>query len=85
MGNETKTFFVFLNPLLFMAKIFIVIGLIFLVAGLLLHFFPSIFKFLGHLPGDFHWHSEHISFSFPLASSLLISVLLSLLFYFFRK
>ncbi len=35
----------------------------------------------GRLPGDFAYRGRNFSFYFPLASSLLISILLSLLFY----
>ncbi len=36
---------------------------------------------LGRLPGDFAWRGKNSSFYFPLATCLLVSTLLSLLFY----
>jgi cobalamin synthase len=36
---------------------------------------------LGRLPGDIHVQRGNWSFYFPLATSLLLSVVLSLLFY----
>lgn len=36
---------------------------------------------LGRLPGDFRWHGKNSAFYFPLATCLLLSALLSLLFY----
>lgn len=36
---------------------------------------------LGRLPGDFAWRGKHTSVYFPLGSSILISVILSLVFY----
>ena len=36
---------------------------------------------LGRLPGDIVYRGKHTTFYFPLATSLLISVLLSLLLY----
>jgi len=36
---------------------------------------------LGRLPGDFKWQGRGWSVAFPLATSILVSVLLSLLFW----
>ncbi len=36
---------------------------------------------LGRLPGDFKWQGRGWSVSFPLATSILLSVVLSLLFW----
>lgn len=40
---------------------------------------------LGRLPGDVHYTKGHFSLYFPLATCLLLSVLLTLLFWLFRK
>ncbi len=40
---------------------------------------------LGRLPGDVHYTKGHFSFYFPLATCLLVSALLTLLFWLFRK
>lgn len=68
-----------------MAKILIVAGLILVALGLMLLFFPGILRWAGRLPGDFSWKSGSISFHFPLATSLIISLILSLLFWLLRK
>ncbi len=34
---------------------------------------------LGHLPGDFRWQRGRVGIIFPLASSLLVSVALTIL------
>lgn len=34
---------------------------------------------LGRLPGDFSWQGKNFSFHFPLATSLVISLVLTLL------
>jgi ribose/xylose/arabinose/galactoside ABC-type transport system permease subunit len=39
----------------------------------------------GRLPGDFVWRGKNTTFHFPLASSILASVLLSLLFWLFGR
>ena len=36
---------------------------------------------LGHLPGDIAFRRRNFSFYFPVTSSIVVSVLLSLLFY----
>jgi hypothetical protein len=40
---------------------------------------------LGRLPGDIVVRRENFSFYFPLTTSIVISLLLSLLFWFLRK
>ncbi|MGE5189697.1 MAG: DUF2905 domain-containing protein, partial [Gemmatimonadota bacterium] len=39
----------------------------------------------GRLPGDFTFRRGNVTFYFPLATSLLVSVILSLLFWLFRR
>jgi multisubunit Na+/H+ antiporter MnhG subunit len=59
-----------------MARFLIILGLILLVAGLL---WPYIGKLgLGRLPGDIVYHRGHTTFYFPIVTSLVLSVLLSL-------
>jgi DUF2905 family protein len=61
----------------------IVAGLAVLLAGL---FWPWLSRLpLGRLPGDFAVHRQNVRFYFPLATSVLISVVLTLLFWLFRK
>jgi hypothetical protein len=40
---------------------------------------------LGRLPGDFHVRRGNVSFYFPLASSIVLSILLTLLMALFRR
>lgn len=40
---------------------------------------------LGKLPGDFSYHRKGVSFYFPLATSILVSALLTLLSFLWRK
>jgi hypothetical protein len=66
-----------------MAKNFIIIGILLVVIGLL---WPVLSKLpLGRLPGDIVIRREHFSFYFPLTTSIIVSLVLSLLFWFFRK
>ncbi len=67
-----------------MGKILIIIGIILVIVGLIIHFFKGI-PFLGRLPGDIHIKRENFSFYFPLASSILVSLILSLILYLINK
>jgi hypothetical protein len=62
-----------------MAKMFIFIGIVFIIIGLLLYFFKDFPLF--HLPGDIVIEKENFTFYFPITSSILISVVLSIIFY----
>ncbi len=41
----------------------------------------SAFSWLGKLPGDIFIKRDNVSFYFPIATSIVLSILLSLLFY----
>jgi hypothetical protein len=40
---------------------------------------------IGKLPGDFGWKGENFYFYFPLSTSILLSVLVSLIFYLWSR
>jgi uncharacterized membrane protein len=64
-------------------RLLITLGIVLVVVGLL---WPWLTKLgLGRLPGDIVVEREHARFYFPLTTSLLISLILSLLFWLFRK
>ena len=65
-------------------KLLILIGIILIVLGGVLVFLPKI-PWLGKLPGDFLFKGEKFSIYFPLATSILISLLLTLLLALFRR
>ena len=67
-----------------LGKILIVIGCLLAALGVALVFSDKI-PWLGKLPGDISIKRENFSFYFPLATCILISLILSLLFSFFRK
>jgi hypothetical protein len=62
-----------------MARFLIVLGLAMLVIGLLWPYLSQIG--LGRLPGDVVIERENMTFYFPLMTCLLLSVLLSLIFW----
>ena len=61
-----------------LGKGLILLGAVIAAAGVLLAFFPRI-PFLGKLPGDILIKRENFTFFFPLASSIVVSILLSLI------
>lgn len=67
-----------------MGKTLIILGMLLVGAGLLLSLGGNL-PWLGKLPGDIRIERENFSFYFPLGTCLVISVLLSLLFWLFRR
>jgi hypothetical protein len=64
-------------------RVLIVLGVTVLLAGL---FWPWLARLpIGRLPGDFAIHRQNVNIYIPLATSLLASVVLTLLFWFLRK
>jgi hypothetical protein len=67
-----------------LAKGIILVGVVLIVVGLLLLVFQKV-PFLGRLPGDFLIKREKFTFYFPLATSIIVSLLISLVLYLFSK
>lgn len=67
-----------------LAKMLILFGVVLALLGGLLLLAGKI-PFIGRLPGDFYFRGERWSFYFPLTTSILISILLTLLFSLFGR
>ena len=67
-----------------MGKLLIIIGIVCIIAGLLINYLPKI-PYLGKLPGDISIERENFKFYFPVATSILVSILLSLLLFLYNK
>ncbi|GFE57859.1 DUF2905 domain-containing protein [Geobacter sp. AOG1] len=65
-------------------KHLIVIGLVIAAVGIALSFADRI-PWLGRLPGDISIKRENFSFYFPLATSILLSLVLSLVLWLLRR
>lgn len=63
--------------LLIIGILLIIIGGVFLLAGKI--------PFVGKLPGDIIIRRKNFTFYFPLATSILISIILTLLFWLFGR
>lgn len=64
-----------------MGRTLVVVGVVIAGVGLLMMLGVP----LGRLPGDFAVRRGSVSFYFPLATSLIASILLTLLFALFRR
>lgn len=61
-----------------MGKMFIVLGMVFIILGIF-------WTFIGKLPGDFTFKKGNVTFHFPLMTSIVVSIILSLLFLLINK
>lgn len=70
-----------------LGKVFVIVGLCIALVGLVLLIMDrvpgvgSLLGWFGKLPGDISIQRDNVSVSFPLATSLLLSILLSLIFF----
>ncbi|MDY6863565.1 MAG: DUF2905 domain-containing protein [Thermodesulfobacteriota bacterium] len=67
-----------------LGKSLIIIGIIFILAGIFFSFGTKI-PGPGRLPGDIYIKKNNFTFYFPFATCILISILLSIILYLFRK
>jgi hypothetical protein len=69
-----------------LGRLLIVLGIVLVVLGLILTY-SGFFSFLrlGRLPGDIVYKRQNFSFYFPITTCILLSLLLTLVFYLFRK
>jgi hypothetical protein len=65
------------------AKWLITIGIVLVALGVL---WPVLVKLgLGSLPGDFKFERKGYTFYFPLTTSIIVSVVISLILWIFRR
>ncbi|BBA69613.1 hypothetical protein YM18_1066 [Geobacter sulfurreducens] len=67
-----------------LGKSLIVMGLVIAAVGVLLTVAGKI-PWIGRLPGDIYVKRDNFTFYFPLATSILISLVLSLILWLLRK
>lgn len=67
-----------------LGKLLIISGIVLAGLGLIFVFGQRI-AWLGRLPGDIVIKKNHFTFYFPVATSVIISIILSLMFYLFSK
>ncbi len=73
-----------MNPFESLGKMLILLGIFIIVTGLLLVFGSKI-PFLGRLPGDIVIKRGNFTFYFPLATCIVLSILLTLILSLFTR
>jgi Protein of unknown function (DUF2905) len=66
-------------------RMLIMAGVLLLVLGVLFTLGTRLPLHFGRLPGDIHIRGKHGSFYFPIVTCLLVSVVLSLMMWLFRR
>ncbi|HLR03780.1 MAG TPA: DUF2905 domain-containing protein [Virgibacillus sp.] len=61
------------------------IGKVFIVIGIILVLIGVIWTYIGKLPGDISFKKGNVSFHFPIMTSIVVSVILTLVFYIIGK
>lgn len=61
----------------------VIAGMVLIGLGLLIYF--GALRWFGKLPGDIRYQSDHVQFYAPIVSMLIISLVLSVLFYLLRR
>jgi hypothetical protein len=67
-----------------MGKFLIITGIIMIIAGAVIHFSPK-FPFPGKLPGDIVIDRGNFKMYFPITTSILISLLISIVLFLVNK
>ena len=67
-----------------LGKTLIIFGLVLVAVGVVLSFAPKI-PWLGRFPGDIYVHRGNFTFYFPLTTCILLSLLITLVLYLFRR
>ena len=67
-----------------MGKFIIIIGLILVLIGIIMQFADKI-PWIGRLPGDILIKKENFTFYFPLVTSIILSIVITLIIYLIRK
>jgi hypothetical protein len=65
-------------------KLLILGGILIVIIGIIFLFGDKI-PFIGRLPGDIHIKGRNFNFYFPVVTSIILSIIISLILYFFRK
>ena len=66
-------------------KLLVIAGIILVVLGVIIYFAGNKLQWFGNLPGDIRIKRENFSFYMPITSMLLLSIVLSVLWWLVRK
>lgn len=65
-------------------KILISIGLLITISGLIIFGLGKVFN-IGKLPGDIFYQKGNFTFYFPIVTSILLSIILTIILNFFKR
>lgn len=68
-----------------LGKLLLVVGGIIIAVGVVLLLAGRLNLPIGRLPGDIVYRGKHTTFYFPLATSILLSIILSLVLWLFNR
>ena len=66
-------------------KYVFLVGITLVVVGAMIWRFPNLFHWLGRLPGDVSIRKEGFSFYFPIATCVVISIVLTIVSWLIRR
>ena len=66
-------------------KYIIIAGTLLIVFGVIIYFFHDKLHWIGRLPGDVRIEKDNFKFYFPIATMILLSILVSLVVYVLKK
>ena len=67
------------------ARLLVKLGVGLIVAGGLVYLLGRLGISLGNMPGDLAWRRKNVTVFFPIGTSILLSILLTLLFWLFSR
>lgn len=73
-----------MKPEVYIGKFLILVGIIIIIVGVLLLMAGKI-PYIGRLPGDIVIQKKNFTFYFPLATSILLSILITLVLWFLGR
>ena len=68
-----------------MGRALIVLGILLVIVGVAVEYAPRLPFRIGRLPGDIYIHRNNTTFYFPIVTCILISALLSVIFWIFNR
>ncbi len=66
-------------------KYILIVGIVVVLVGILVYFFHDYLKWIGRLPGDIRIEKENFRFYFPLATMIVLSLLVTLIINIFKR
>lgn len=68
-----------------MAKLLIGLGIVLVIIGIIWLIFPSVFSWIGNMPGDIKHSSGNTRIYFPVVTMIIISVVATILLNLFNR